>query len=222
MVGILGPNATGKSTFVKMLAGEIAPDNTEFKTDLKISYKPQYLKSDFDGTVRDFIACQEDFEKDVFESEIKNQMNLDVLMGVKMNDLSGGQHQRVAVSVAMAKKADLYLLDEPSAFFDIDQRLEVAGVIRRVTEKRGSTTLVVDHDILVIDFISDRLLNFSGESSKQGFASKITDMRTGMNSFLKEMAVTFRRDQQTGRPRANKPGSQLDSGQKSSGEYYYK
>ncbi|MCK4883618.1 MAG: ribosome biogenesis/translation initiation ATPase RLI, partial [Candidatus Diapherotrites archaeon] len=166
VVGILGPNATGKSTFVKMLAGEISPDNIEFKTDYKISYKPQYLKSDFDGTVRDFIACEEDIEQDVFESEIKNQMNLGVLMDLKMSDLSGGQLQRVAVSVAMGKKADIYLLDEPSAFFDIDQRLEVAGIIRRVTEKRGSTTLVVDHDILVIDFISDRLLNFSGESSK--------------------------------------------------------
>ena len=70
-------------------------------------------------------------------------------------------------------------------------------------------------------FISDSLIVFEGVPGVEGFSTPPQDLRTGMNAFLKKMDITFRRDPSTGRPRVNKKGSNLDSFQKSIGEYYY-
>jgi len=74
---------------------------------------------------------------------------------------------------------------------------------------------------MVLDFASTRLMVFSGNPGIHGIANPPTDLRSGFNSFLKEVGITFRRDPDTKRPRANKPGSQLDKLQKAEGEYYY-
>ena len=97
----------------------------------------------------------------------------------------------------------------------------MAKLIRRVIENREAAALVVDHDMLSVDFISDRLLVFTGEPGRSGQTHGPLDMRKGMNMFLKEVGVTFRRDPQTGRPRANKPDSRIDREQKERGEYFY-
>jgi ATP-binding cassette subfamily E protein 1 len=119
--------------------------------------------------------------------------------------LSGGELQRVAIAACLGRKAGLYLLDEPSAYLDVEQRLGMAKVIRRTMEKREAAAFVVDHDVLAVDYISDRLLVFSGEPGKRGKTHGPLDMRDGMNLFLRDVSVTFRRDPHTGRARANKP-----------------
>jgi ATP-binding cassette subfamily E protein 1 len=73
----------------------------------------------------------------------------------------------------------------------------------------------------MIDLLADRLLVFDGEPAARGHAAPPTGMREGMNEFLSNLEITFRRDERTSRPRINKPGSQLDREQKSEGEYYY-
>jgi ATP-binding cassette subfamily E protein 1 len=138
-----------------------------------------------------------------------------------LTELSGGELQRVAIAACLGQAVDLYILDEPSAYLDVEQRLSVAKLIRRIIEKREATALVVDHDLLAVDFISDRLLVFTGEPGRTGQTHGPIDMREGMNMFLREVGVTFRRDPQTGRPRANKPESRLDREQKGRGEYFY-
>jgi ATP-binding cassette subfamily E protein 1 len=79
---------------------------------------------------------------------------------------------------------------------------------------------VIDHDIYVIDMISDRILVFEGEPGLHGKAAGPFDMALGMNRFLKALGITFRRDK-SGRPRINKPGSFLDREQVAAGDYYY-
>jgi ATP-binding cassette subfamily E protein 1 len=86
---------------------------------------------------------------------------------------------------------------------------------------QGKTAFVVEHDIVVQDFVSDRLIIFDGTPGIEGFSSRTVAMREGMNAFLKRMEVTFRRDGQTKRPRVNKRGSRLDREQRDKGEYYY-
>ncbi len=81
--------------------------------------------------------------------------------------------------------------------------------------------MVVDHDIYFIDIISDELMIFLGQSGVQGIARGPMPMREGMNAFLKEVNITFRRDHNSGRPRINKPGSSMHREQVSTGEYYY-
>ena len=223
VVGAVGPNAIGKTTFVKMLAGEIEPDSGKIDTNAKVSYKPQYIRPSFDGTVRELFieSIGPGFETGFFNSEIAHPMNLKFLFDRELKSLSGGELQRVAISLCLARDADIYLLDEPSAYLDSTQRMAAAKTIRSVIEKTARTAMVVDHDVYMIDMISDSLLVFSGEPMKQGKATGPLPMREGMNMFLKQMDLTFRRDADTNRPRINKKGSRLDREQREKGEYYY-
>ena len=81
--------------------------------------------------------------------------------------------------------------------------------------------MVVDHDIYFLDMVSDSMMVFDGVPGQSGHGKGPFDMRGGMNMFLEQVDVTFRRDNDTNRPRINKPGSRLDREQKSAGEYYY-
>ena len=142
-------------------------------------------------------------------------------MEQNLTDLSGGECQRVAIAACLSEDADLYLLDEPSAHLDVEQRVRATTAIRRYAENHDATALVIDHDIYMIDLLSDRLLVFDGEPAEHGHAGPPVGMREGMNDFLANLDITFRRDERTGRPRINKPGSQKDREQKAAGEYYY-
>lgn len=222
-VGVVGPNAIGKTTFVKVLAGVLKPEKGAIDKKVKVSYKPQYISPDFDGSVRDlFMSFAQDFyDSGFFQTEVAHPLALKYLMEKEVKTLSGGELQRVAIALTLARDADLYLFDEPSAYLDSNQRMNAAKTIRRVMEKRGKSALVVDHDMYFLDMVSDSLMVFSGKPGESGVGRGPFDMRTGMNMFLKEVDITFRRDNETKRPRINKPGSRLDKEQKSRGEYYY-
>jgi len=223
VVGAVGPNAIGKTTFVRMLAGEIKADGGDIDTTARISYKPQYIKPTFDGSVRELFVDHlgSKYETSFFRSEIAHPLNLKFMMDRELKTLSGGELQRVAIALCLSREADIYLLDEPSAYLDSVQRMAAAKTIRSVIEKSARTAMVVDHDVYMIDLISDSLLVFSGQPSKKGHAVGPLPMREGMNMFLKQMDITFRRDADTSRPRINKKDSKLDREQRSAGEYYY-
>ena len=223
VVGAVGPNATGKTTFVKMLAGEIEPTSGKVTGEAAVSYKPQYIKPEFGGTVREMFAKNigKDFESGFFKAEVSHPLNLKYLMEKDVNTLSGGELQRVSIAECLGKTADIYLIDEPSAYLDSNQRMVASKTIRRAIEKIGKSAVVVDHDVYMIDLISDSLMVFSGEPSAKGIAEGPMEMRDGMNQFLKDVQITFRRDPDSGRPRINKRDSRLDREQKSKGEYYY-
>ncbi len=210
ILGIIGPNATGKTTFVKILAGNVEADNIKLDAEKTISYKPQYIKPK-PVTVRSLK-----FKPDLIQS-----FNITHLMDNRVDELSGGQLQKVAIVDCLTKDADIYLIDEPSAYLDIEERLNLAKYLKKFTMDKETTVLIVEHDILLIDYLSDELMVFEGTCGTKGHASNPMDLRSGMNKFLKEMNQTFRRDPETGRPRANKTGSVRDREQKSKGEYYY-
>jgi ATP-binding cassette subfamily E protein 1 len=225
VVGIFGPNGIGKTTFVKILAGLEEADSGETTLDekLKISYKPQYISPQYNGTVEDLLkeAADKEFGTSIYQTQILQPLKVSVLLDRDVTELSGGELQRVAIAACLSRNAELYLLDEPSAYLDVEDRLSAARTIRRLIENRKVTAFVVEHDVVAQDFIADRLMIFSGEPGLSGFASPPTGLRKGMNKFLKDMGITFRRDLQTKRPRVNKEGSRLDREQKDQGEYYY-
>ena len=223
VLGIVGPNATGKSTFVKILAGLETPDSKGegILSQKTVSYKPQYVNADFDGTVLDLLRHAKGFERDIYDMDARSSLELAELEDKVVKNLSGGELQRVAIALALCTPAELYLLDEPSAFLDVEQRLKAAELINKVVKAREKNAFVIDHDIVFVDSVSDRLVVFEGEPGKSGKAPAGMDKREGMNSFLSAFGITFRRDEATGRPRANKPGSQKDQEQKKAGEYYY-
>lgn len=222
-VGIVGPNATGKTTFVKMLAGVIEPDEGKLDTLLKVAYKPQYISNDMEGTVQDVLYANayETVISNFFQGEVIAPLGIKNLMDKDLKNLSGGELQRVAITLCLAKEADIYLFDEPSAYLDSNQRMNAAKTIRRMMEKSGRSAMIVDHDIYFLDMVSDSMMVFGGEPGHHGIGEGPFDMRIGMNKFLSAVDITFRRDTETHRPRINKPDSRLDREQKSKGEYYY-
>ncbi|HYS72299.1 MAG TPA: ribosome biogenesis/translation initiation ATPase RLI [Thermoplasmata archaeon] len=223
VVGVVGANATGKTTFVKLLAGVEKPTSGTVAGKWAVSYKPQYLESNYEGTVRELFvnAVGKKAESGYFETEIAEPLRIKTMMERDVASLSGGELQRVAVGLTLARDADIYLLDEPSAYLDSNQRMETAKTIRRVMEKEGKTGLIVDHDVYFLDLVSDSIMVFGGEPGVRGVGRGPFDMRTGMNEFLRGVGVTFRRDNDTNRPRINKEDSRLDREQKGAGEYYY-
>ena len=217
IIGILGANGIGKTTFVNMLAGEIKPDKGE-PLNLKLSYKPQRLvlkTEERNMVVREFIGDVVKVQNAI------HMLKVDRLFDREMKTLSGGEMQAVFICAALSRDHDILLLDEPSAFLDVEQRLTLAKVLDDWTKFNNIAGFVVDHDLQVIDSVSNRLMVFEGNPSVQGFGSQPEDLKEGMNRFLKKVGITFRRDPQTGRPRANKLDSVLDREQKEKGNYYY-
>jgi len=225
VIGILGPNGIGKTTFVKLLAGIEKPDGEGSSTQygLAVGYKPQYISAEYTGTVEELLKniAKDDFASSWYRSEILQPLNVQYLLDRDVTELSGGELQRVAIAACLSQKAQLYLLDEPSAYLDVEERLSMARTIRRVVEGRNVTAFVVEHDVVAQDFIADRLMIFNGEPGIHGIANPPTSLRKGMNAFLEGMDITFRRDPVTKRPRVNKEGSKLDKYQKKIAEYYY-
>ena len=216
ITGILGENGIGKTTFVRILAGILKQDKGEITHKVKVSYKPQYLEAS-DDLVIDILKTA--FNK--YSNQIIKPLNLELLALNKLTELSGGELQRVAIAHCLQQDVDLYLLDEPSAYLDSEQRLVLSKIIRDFVELKGASALIVDHDLLFVDYISDKLIVFEGKPAIEGNIIGPFEMEEGMNKFLKELQITLRRDAETNRPRVNKLDSRLDREQKEKGKYYY-
>jgi ATP-binding cassette subfamily E protein 1 len=224
VIGILGMNGIGKTTFVRILAGVEEPTTGQVNNpEIKVSYKPQYISSNIEGTAEQVLrkAAGTKYLENWYKAEVIEPLNVKRMLEKEISILSGGELQRVAIAECLSRDADIYLLDEPSAYLDVEERLAVAKAIRRITKMRGVTAFVVEHDIVTQDFIADKIMVFDGESGKYGHAGNPQSLEDGMNTFLEQMDITFRRDGDTKRPRVNKPESRLDREQKNSGRYYY-
>ena len=223
VVGVVGPNATGKTTMVKMIAGEFEPDQGWCTMEASVSYKPQHVRTDFDGSVQDWLDTElgVKWRSGEFHTQVIRPLQVDQLLELRAKKLSGGELQAVSIAICLGKEADLYLLDEPSAHLDANARMEAAKAIRRTMESNEKAAMVIDHDIYFIDIVSDSLLVFDGQGGSHGNAVGPMSLRKGMNRFLEDVDVTFRRDHESHRPRINKLGSRKDREQKTSGEYFY-
>ena len=223
VIGAIGGNALGKSTFMRILAGLEQPDKGKVELISTVSYKPQYLTANFDGDVQSLFyeSFGERVEDPLFQSEVIHPLRINMLYDKKVKNLSGGELQKVAVATTLMRDADIYALDEPSAFIDVEERFVLARAIQRFVRSRGRSAIVIDHDIQLIDLVSDSLITFTGKPAEEGFASRPVSKSTGMNLFLRDLGITYRRDVESGRPRVNKRESRLDKAQKDSGMYYY-
>ena len=230
ILGILGPNGIGKSTFIDLIAnnikadGDISINNEEISlTKLRVSLKPQYIQMPESNLVSKIINKIKlaPYLSQSYKKRLINSLKLENIKERRISELSGGELQRVAIADCLSTEADIYLLDEPSAFLDIEMRLTVAQLLRKSIEELKKSAFIVEHDIITQDFIADSILVFEGIPGIEGKALAPLSLRDGFNLFLKMMGITFRREKLTNRPRVNKIGSTKDVYQKRINEYYY-
>ena len=234
-VGLLGQNGSGKTTFMELLSGKFDPKDADGNRtqnhegsfrDIGVAYKPQVYAPKlrkFRGTTQ-FL-----FEKYVnhacadrlFRLMVMNPLRITQLWELNVCDLSGGELQRVAIAMCLAQKANVYLLDEPSAGLDCEQRVQTAKVIRRwVVNHLGKMAMIVEHDFVMASALSDKVVLYEGNPGIECTAKSPQGLVNGFNRFLKQLDVTLRRDPENFRPRVNKRGSIKDQEQKSSGQFF--
>jgi len=235
IVVLLGENGTGKTSLVRVLAGQLQPDRVEGNEEvegnekvddswrsLNISLKPQMVKPTFPGKVSELLETKlgSRFHHYGFQNDVVRPLGIDRLLDHQVTKLSGGEKQRVAICLCLGKPADLYLLDEPSAFLDCEQRVAVSKAIKRFILNSGRTAVVVEHDFMMACYLADRVVYYRGEPGVQAQASTPLSPAEGINNFLQLLGITFRRDPISDRPRINKLGSQKDQQQKKSQRYF--
>ena len=224
ILGIMGANALGKTTMMKMIAGVEKPDFGNIDKKIKIAYKPQYLQNDIDMEVVEVLnkANGIPIEGSQEEEQIIEPLKIKKLYNKLVKNLSGGELQKVAVASCLLQKVDLYALDEPSAFLDVEDRIAIAKFLQKFVRSFGKSAIVIDHDLQLMDLISDSMVIFEGESGKAGHATSPMNKADAMNRFLRSLDMSFRRDEKSLRPRVNKLESRLDKEQKGTGNFYYK
>ncbi|KAJ5698536.1 Translation initiation factor RLI1 [Penicillium macrosclerotiorum] len=221
IIVMMGENGTGKTTFCKMLAGAEKPDHGASVPKMNISMKPQKITPKFQGTVRQlfFKRIKAAFLSPQFQTDVYKPLKLDDFIDQEVQNLSGGELQRVAIVLALGIPADIYLIDEPSAYLDSEQRIVAARVIKRFIMHSKKTAFIVEHDFIMATYLADRVIVFDGQPSVDARANTPESLVTGCNKFLRSLDVTFRRDPNSYRPRINKYQSQMDQEQKLAGNY---
>ena len=218
VMAIFGENGLGKTVFAKLLSGQLKPDNTD-KQDYSISYKPQYIDAS-KGTVYEALSEHANPESKRFETRIAEPLELEDLYENNLQELSGGELQRVAIALCLSRNAEAYLLDEPSAYLDVEARVKLGKTLKRFARKTEKPLIIIDHDLMLLDYVADTGTVFHGKPGIQGQTTQKTKLSEAMNTFLKQLQITYRKDPDTGRPRANKKGSQKDKTQKKKENYY--
>uniref|UniRef100_A0A1B6L3W7 ATP-binding cassette sub-family E member 1 n=1 Tax=Graphocephala atropunctata TaxID=36148 RepID=A0A1B6L3W7_9HEMI len=221
---LLGENGTGKTTFIRMLAGNLPADSGSGDLpQLNISYKPQKISPKSQGLVRQLLhdKIRDAYVHPQFCTDVMKPLKMDDIMDQEVQNLSGGELQRVAMALCLGKPADVYLIDEPSAYLDSEQRLIAAKVIKRFILHAKKTGFIVEHDFIMATYLSDRVIVFEGSPSVNTVANTPQSLLAGMNRFLELLGITFRRDPNNYRPRINKNQSVKDVEQKRAGQYFF-
>lgn len=224
IIVLLGQNGTGKTTLIRMLAGVLKPDDdSEQLPELLVSYKPQKISPKFEGTVRHLLLkrVKDTWTHPQFMTDVTKPLQIENIIDNEVQTLSGGELQRVALLLCLGTPADVYLIDEPSAYLDSEQRIIAAKVIKRFILHAKKTAFVVEHDFIMATYLADRVIVYEGNPSIDCTANSPQSLLTGMNKFLEQLEITFRRDPSNFRPRINKLESQMDKEQKLTGNYFF-
>jgi iron complex transport system ATP-binding protein len=180
MLGVIGPNGSGKSTLIQCIDGLLKPKNGSIfldGTDIKgisrkemakmVGYVPQTSsRSFFPSTVLDAVLMgrRPHLGWRSSSGDVKKAIKVLRLMGIEnlamndINQLSGGQQQKVLIARALAQESSILLLDEPTSNLDIKHQLEVVEIIREMVAERGISAIMAVHDLNLASKYTDRII----------------------------------------------------------------
>ena len=151
--------------------------------NIKAIIKPQYVDSiprSVKGKVLEIILRKD--ERKVHE-EVIESLDLQAVLDRDIANLSGGELQRFAIAVTVVQQADMYMLDEPSSYLDVRQRLKAAQAIRDLCDD-DKYVIAVEHDLSVLDYLSDYICVLYGKPGAYGVVTAPFSVREGINIFL--------------------------------------
>lgn len=179
ILGIVGPNGAGKSTLIRCIDRILAPQKgtvlldgkdikklTRMEIARKMGYVPQSASQIFSTTVFDTVLMgrrphlswrsnEKDIEKVL---EVLQMLKIEDLAMRDINELSGGQKQKVFIARALAQEPDVLLLDEPTSNLDIKHQLEVMEIIKNIVRDKGISAVIAIHDLNLAARYSDRIV----------------------------------------------------------------
>ena len=149
IVTLIGPNGAGKSTLIKVLLGILKPSSGQIVSakKLKLAYVPQKFNPSHSLPLR--VKDLLDLEKcdPTSKSEIITDTGIARLEQSKVQQLSGGEKQRVLLARALLRQPDILVLDEPMQGLDIQSEAELYNYVRSLPERYGCSILIVSHDL---------------------------------------------------------------------------
>jgi zinc transport system ATP-binding protein len=159
VVSLIGPNGAGKTTLIRVVLGVLRPTagHIRRRPGLVIGYVPQRLRMDpiLPLTARRFLTLG---RPGLDAATALAAVGASHLAPALMQELSGGELQRVVLARALARDPDLLVLDEPAQGIDFSGQLELYRLIERVRDERGCGILLVSHDLHVVMAATDRVI----------------------------------------------------------------
>jgi ABC-type cobalamin/Fe3+-siderophores transport system ATPase subunit len=185
MVGVIGPNSSGKTTLIRLLTRVLEPATGEIRvegvpvgrlarTDLarRVGVVPQSAPAECPFNVGELVLMgryphgpSRYFESRQDHAAARTAMEATgvlELADLPLDHLSGGERQRVFIARALAQEPRLLVLDEPTAHLDLRYQVEVASLLRRLNQERGIAILLVSHDLNLAGEVCDRLMLLAG------------------------------------------------------------
>ena len=181
MVGVVGPNGSGKTTFLRLASGVLHPTQGKILLDgavlkglsrntiaQRVAMVPQYFYMPFSFTVAEVVMMgrtpfikllggEKEHDRDAVHQSMKST-GVSEFESRVFNDLSGGERQRAILALAMAQEPKLLLLDEPTAHLDINHQIELLQLVRKLNLEQGITIAAVMHDLNLASLYFDRLV----------------------------------------------------------------
>lgn len=212
-VSLLGPNGCGKSTLLRLISklitaksGAISVEgidiNTISRKELakKISYVPQTNHSTFPFSVYEIVMMGRtpylnlmgfyNAEDKKIVDEALNVMQVDHLSEKGINEISGGEAQRVFIARAIAQKAEIILLDEPNAHLDIEHQIMIFDLLKMLNEEQKITILTVSHDLNLVGIYAQKVvLMRNGKIVMEGAKSAILNEKNIAEIFKINSAI---------------------------------
>ena len=234
ILGVVGPNGSGKTSLLKLLAKVLSPnagDMTLFGRDLAtmpqgeaartIAFVPQESPQVFAFTVMETVLMGryphhhgttwtagfswESAEDVRIAEQAMHYTDITHLAARSVIDLSGGERQRCMIARALAQAPKVLLLDEPTAFLDLQHQIAIGAIVRRLKEERGLTVVLVSHDLNLASQYCDRILMLKGGSLfRLGSPQDVIDVDVLRTVYGCDVLVD--RHPESGVPRVTMPG----------------